>query len=162
MKLEPKREEYAISSTVRLGKKVVLSKWCNLYHCEIGDECHIGPFVEIQRNVRIGARCKISSHSFLCEGVFVGSEVFIGHGVIFTNDRYPQAVNEQGTLKKSDDWKCEVTVVEDEVSIGSGSIILPGIRIGRRSTIGAGSVVTKNVRSGATVVGNPARPVYKT
>lgn len=148
--------EHSIAPNVRLGKKVVLAKWTNLYGCEIGDETRIGPFVEIQRNVRVGTRCKISSHSLLCEGVFLGNNVFIGHGVVFTNDRYPKATNDEGELKKPSDWTCEQTVIEDEVSIGSGCTILPGVRIGRGAMVGAGSVVTRNIAPGSTVAGNPA------
>ena len=140
-----------------LGKDVWISKWAHLYGCEIDDETRVGPFVEIQKNVRIGKRCKISSHSFLCEGLTIGSEVFIGHGVIFTNDRFPAATTPEGTLKGTSDWQCEATILEDRVSIGSGSVILPGLRIGRNAMVGAGSVVTSNVPAGTTVAGNPAR-----
>ena len=144
-------------SNFSLGKNVSVSKWANLYGCEIDDETKVGPFVEIQKNVRIGKRCKISSHSFLCEGVTIGSEVFIGHGVIFTNDRYPAATTSKGALKIDSDWHCEATIIEDRASIGSGSIILPGLRIGRNAMIGAGSVVTSDVPAETTVAGNPAR-----
>ena len=144
-------------SDLSLGKNVSVSEWANLYGCEIDDETRVGPFVEIQKNVRIGKRCKISSHSFLCEGLSVGSEVFIGHGVIFTNDRYPKATTAEGALKGDSDWHCEATIVEDRASIGSGSTILPGLRIGRNAMIGAGSVVTSDVLAETTVAGNPAK-----
>lgn len=148
-----------ISADVLLGRDVVLAGWINLYGCEIGDESRIGPFVEIQKGVRIGARCKVSSHCFLCEGVTLGDEVFVGHGVMFTNDRYPRATNADGSLQGDDDWHCESTRVESRASIGSGATILCGVTIGEGATVGAGSVVTRDVPSGTTVAGNPARPM---
>ncbi|MCW1914811.1 N-acetyltransferase [Luteolibacter sp. GHJ8] len=129
----------------------------NLYGCYIGDETSIGTFVEIQKGVRVGARCKISSHSFICEGVRLGDGVFIGHNVSFTNDHYPRAVNADGSLKTAADWVCQRTFVEDGASIGSGSTILSGITIGAGAMVGAGSVVTRDVPPGAVVAGNPAR-----
>lgn len=144
---------------VKLGKKVWLSEFINLYDCEIGDETKVGPFVEIQRGVKVGSRCKISSHSFLCEGVSLGNGVFIGHGVMFTNDRNPKATNEDGELMSPYEWLLETTIVEDRVSIGSGAVILPGITLGEGCMVGAGAVVTRSVPAGATVVGNPARIV---
>jgi len=146
-----------IAPDVKLGKGVTMHAFVNLYGCSIGDETCIGTFVEIQKGVRIGARCKISSHSFICEGVRLGDGVFIGHNVSFTNDRYPRAVNADGSLKTDADWVCQRTFVEDGASIGSGSTILSGITIGAGAMVGAGSVVTRDVPPGAVVAGNPAR-----
>jgi acetyltransferase-like isoleucine patch superfamily enzyme len=129
----------------------------NLYGCEIGDETKIGSFVEIQKNARIGACCKISSHTFICEGVTLEDNVFIGHGVTFINDRYPRATNGNGQLKSEDDWNCEVTLVKRGASIGSGVTLLGGITVGENAIVGAGSVVTGDVPANATVAGNPAR-----
>lgn len=146
-----------IAADVKLGKGVTMHAFVNLYGCNIGDETSIGTFVEIQKGVRVGARCKISSHSFICEGVRLGDGVFIGHNVSFTNDRYPRAVNAEGSLKTADDWVCQRTFVEDGASIGSGCTILSGITIGAGAMVGAGSVVTRDVPPGAVVAGNPAR-----
>lgn len=146
-----------ISADVRLGRDVVLGGLVNLYGCEIGDETRIGPFVEIQKGVTIGARCKISSHSFLCQGVCLEDEVFIGHGVMFTNDRHPRATTPGGCLQGDGDWQCEETHVRRRASIGSGSTILCGVTIGEGAVVGAGSVVTRDVAPSATVAGNPAR-----
>jgi acetyltransferase-like isoleucine patch superfamily enzyme len=146
-----------IAPDVKLGKGVTMHAFVNLYGCSIGDETSIGTFVEIQKGVRVGARCKISSHSFICEGVRLGDGVFIGHNVSFTNDRYPRAVNADGSLKTAADWVCQRTFVEDGASIGSGSTILSGITIGAGAMVGAGSVVTRDVPPGAVVAGNPAR-----
>lgn len=129
----------------------------NLYGCAIGAETKIGPFVEIQKNVSVGKKCKISSHSFLCEGVTIGDEVFVGHGVMFINDRYPRATTADGKLQTGDDWKVIATRVEDRVSIGSGAVILCGVTLGEGALIGAGAVVTKDVPAGAQVAGIPAR-----
>lgn len=148
-----------IAADVKMGKGVVIRAFVNLYGCTIGDETRIGTFVEIQKGVRIGARCKVSSHSFICEGVLLGDGVFVGHNVSFTNDRYPRAVNGDGTLKTDADWTCQRTVVEDGASIGSGSTILGGITIGAGAMVGAGSVVTRDVPPGAVVAGNPAKPL---
>jgi acetyltransferase-like isoleucine patch superfamily enzyme len=148
-----------ISDDVLLGKDVVIRDFVNLYGCTIDDETTIGPFVEIQKGVRIGKRCKIQSHSFLCAGVTVEDEVFIGHGVMFMNDKYPAAVNADRTMKTEGDWECLPTVVKRRASIGSNASILPGVTIGEGATVGAGSVVTKDVPDGATVVGNPASEV---
>lgn len=142
---------------VRVGQDVIIQPFVNLYGCEIGDGTRIGPFVEIQRGVRIGKNCKISSHSFLCEGISLGNGVFIGHGVMFTNDRNPRACNADGSLQGNGDWAMETTTVEDGVSIGSGAILLPGIRLGRNAMIGAGAVVTRDVEAGQIVKGIPAR-----
>lgn len=150
-----------ISPDVILGKGVKFHGFCNLYGCEIGDETRIGTFVEIQKGVKVGARCKISSHSFICEGVTIEDGVFVGHGVVFVNDRYPKAVNPDGGLKDSKDWNCERTLVKNGASIGSGSTLMCGITIGENALVGAGSVVTRDVKDGATVAGNPAKPIRK-
>lgn len=146
-----------IADDVKLGTGVKLHAFVNLYGCEIGDDTRIGCFVEIQKGVKIGARCKISSHSFICEGVTIEEEVFIGHGVMFTNDRRPKAVNAAGELQGEDDWQCQRTLVRRGASIGSGVTILGGVTIGENAMVGAGSVVTHDVPDGATVAGNPAR-----
>lgn len=146
-----------ISSDVKLGQSVRLSRFINLYGCEVGDETKIGAFVEIQKNARVGRRCKISSHTFICEGVEIEDNVFIGHNVTFTNDRYPRATNSDGALQTEADWKPERTVVRKGASIGSGSTILSSLTIGENAMVGAGSVVTKSVPSNAIVAGNPAR-----
>lgn len=148
-----------IASDVKLGKDVRLSKFINLYGCEIGDETKIGAFVEIQKNVRVGARCKISSHSFICEGVEIEDRVFVGHGVKFTNDRFPRAANVDGSLQTEADWVVQPTLVKAGASIGSGSTILCNLTIGENALIGAGSVVTKDVPPNAIVAGNPARVI---
>jgi UDP-2-acetamido-3-amino-2,3-dideoxy-glucuronate N-acetyltransferase len=145
-----------ISSDVIMGQGVKLYGFCNLYGCQIGDETKIGTFVEIQKNAKVGARCKISSHTFICEGVTLEDGVFLGHGVTFVNDKYPRALTGEGVLQSEDDWPCQQTLVKQGASIGSGSIILGGITIGEGAMIGAGSVVTKDVAAGATVFGNPA------
>jgi len=142
---------------VKLGRNVRLHDFVNLYGCEIGDDVKIGTFVEIQKGATIGNRCKISSHSFICEGVTLEEGVFIGHSVTFTNDRYPRATNGNGDLQTEADWKCVRTLVKRGASIGSGATLLCGITIGENAMIGAGSVVTKDVPAGATVAGNPAR-----
>ena len=146
-----------IAPDVKLGKNVRLHAFINLYGCEIGDDVKIGAFVEIQKGVKIGNRCKISSHTFICEGVTLEDEVFVGHNVTFTNDRYPRATNRDGQLQAETDWECIRTLVKRSASIGSGATLLCGITIGENAMIGAGSVVTKDVPAGATVAGNPAR-----
>lgn len=146
-----------ISDDVVLGKDVKIYSFTNLYGCEIGDESKIGTFVEIQKGAKIGKRCKISSHSFLCEGVILEDNVFIGHNVTFTNDRNPRATNPDGSTQTDDDWHCEETLVKKGASIGSGATLLCGLTIGEGALVGAGSVVTKSVPPGATVAGNPAR-----
>ena len=148
-----------IAPDVRLGKNVRLHGFVNLYGCEIGDDVKIGTFVEIQRGAKIGNRCKISSHTFICEGVTLEDEVFVGHSVVFTNDLHPRATNTDGQLQTDVDWKCVPTLVKRRASIGSGATLLCGITIGENAMIGAGSVVTKDVPPGAIVVGNPARVV---
>jgi UDP-2-acetamido-3-amino-2,3-dideoxy-glucuronate N-acetyltransferase len=150
-------EFVAIAPTVKLGKDVRLSKFVNLYGCEIGDETKIGAFVEIQKNASVGKRCKISSHTFVCEGVEIQDNVFIGHGVTFINDSYPRATTAAGELQTEADWKVEKTVVRKGASIGSGSTILSNVTIGENAIVGAGSVVTNDVPTNAIVAGNPAR-----
>jgi acetyltransferase-like isoleucine patch superfamily enzyme len=142
---------------VKLGRDVRLSKFINLYGCEIGDETKVGAFVEIQKNASVGKRCKISSHSFICEGVHIEDNVFVGHGVTFINDIYPRATTAEGNLQTEADWKVENTLIKKGVSIGSGATILSGITIGENAIVGAGSVVTKDVPSNAVVAGNPAK-----
>lgn len=146
-----------IAPDVKLGTGVVVSSFVNLYGCEIGDETKIGAFVEIQRGAKVGHRCKISSHSFLCEGVTLEDEVFIGHNVTFINDRYPRATSAGGKLKTDKDWKCSPTLVKKGASIGSGATLLCGVTVGEAAIVGAGSVVTKDVPPHAVVAGNPAR-----
>lgn len=146
-----------IAPDVKLGENVRIYGFTNLYGCEIGKDAKIGAFVEIQKGVKIGARCKISSHSFICEGVTIEDEVFIGHNVTFINDRHPRATNEAGQLQTESDWSCVKTLVKRGASIGSGATILCGITIGENSMVGAGSVVTKDVLPGTVVAGNPAR-----
>lgn len=148
-----------IAPDVKLGKGVQLGPFVNLYGCEIGDETKIGAFVEIQKGVRVGSRCKISSHSFLCEGVTLEDEVFIGHNVTFINDRYPRATTPQGKLQSEADWRCVPTVVKRRASIGSGATVLCGVTVGEGAIVGAGSVVTRDVPAWAVVAGNPARVV---
>jgi acetyltransferase-like isoleucine patch superfamily enzyme len=148
-----------VAADVKLGRRVRLSAFVNLYGCEIGDDVKIGTFVEIQKGARVGNRCKISSHTFICEGVTIEDEVFIGHGVTFINDRYPRATTTEGELQTEADWACVPTVAKRGASIGSGATILCGITIGEGATVGAGSVVTKDVPPGAVVAGNPARPL---
>jgi acetyltransferase-like isoleucine patch superfamily enzyme len=147
----------AIGDNVRLGKDIKLSKFINLYGCEIGDGCKIGAFVEIQKNAIVGKRCKISSHTFICEGVTVEDNVFIGHGVMFINDSYPRATARDGNLQTEADWSVERTIVKKGASIGSGATILSNLSIGENAIVGAGSVVTKNVPANSIVAGNPAR-----
>lgn len=146
-----------IAPTVKLGKDVKLSNFINLYGCEIGDDTKIGAFVEVQKNARVGRRCKISSHTFVCEGVDIEDNVFIGHNVAFINDSYPRATSETGGLQTETDWQVEKTVVRKGASIGSGSTILSKITVGENAIVGAGSVVTKDVPANAIVAGNPAR-----
>jgi len=146
-----------IAPDVRLGRKVQVFGYVNLYGCEIGDEVKIGAFVEIQKGVKVGNRCKISSHTFICEGVTIEDEVFIGHNVTFINDLFPRATTPGGGLKTGADWECTPTLVKKGASIGSSATILCGVTIGEGAIVGAGSVVTKSVPPGAIVAGNPAR-----
>jgi acetyltransferase-like isoleucine patch superfamily enzyme len=146
-----------IADDVKLGVNVRLSKFINLYGCEIGDETKIGAFVEIQKNAKVGNRCKVSSHSFICEGVTIEDNVFIGHGVMFTNDSYPRATTGDGSLQTEADWKVEKTVVRRGASIGTGTTILPNVSIGENAIVGAGSVITRDVPANAVVAGNPAK-----
>jgi acetyltransferase-like isoleucine patch superfamily enzyme len=146
-----------IAPDVKLGQDVKLSKFINLYGCEVGDETKIGAFVEIQKNATVGKRCKISSHTFICEGVTIEDNVFIGHGVMFINDSYPRAIAAGGKLQTEADWKVERTVVKKGASIGSGATILSNLSIGENAIVGAGSVVTKDVPPNSIVVGNPAK-----
>ena len=148
---------YRIVNDVEFGTGVVVQAFTNLYGCSIGDDTRSGTFVEIQRGARIGARCKIQSHTFICDGVEIGDEVFVGHGVMFINDMHPRAATESGELKAGDDWELVRTYVEDRASIGTGAVILGGVRIGAGALVGAGAVVTRDVPAGATVVGSPAR-----
>ena len=153
-------EYCSIAPDVKLGKGVKLSKFINMYGCEIGDDTKIGAFVEIQKNASVGRQCKISSHSFVCEGVTIEDNVFIGHGVMFINDIYPRATA-NGQLQTEADWKVERTVIKNGASIGTGATILANVTIGENAIVGAGSVVTKNVPANCIVAGNPARVLRK-
>jgi len=148
---------YRLVNDVEFGTGVVVQAFTNLYGCSIGDDSRIGTFVEVQRGARIGARCKIQSHAFICDGVEIGDEVFVGHGVMFINDLRPAAATEDGELQTGDDWELIRTYVEDRASIGTGAVILGGVRIGCGALVGAGAVVTRDVAPGAVVVGSPAR-----
>jgi len=150
-------EYLSIAPDVKLGRGVRLSKFINLYGCEIGDETKVGAFVEVQKNAKIGKRCKISSHTFICEGVTIEDNVFIGHGVTFINDSYPRATTPEGALQNEKDWRVEHTLVKTGASVGSGATILSNVVIGEDAIVGAGSVVTKNVLPRTIVAGNPAR-----
>ena len=153
-------EHCSIAPDVKLGKGVKLSKFINMYGCEIGDDTKIGAFVEIQKNASVGRRCKISSHTFICEGVTIEDNVFIGHGVMFINDIYPRATA-NGQLQTEADWKVDRTVIKNGASIGTGATILANVSIGENAIIGAGSVVTKNVPANCIVAGNPAKVLRK-
>jgi UDP-2-acetamido-3-amino-2,3-dideoxy-glucuronate N-acetyltransferase len=146
-----------VAADVCLGNEVKIQDFVNLYGCEIGDQTRIGPFVEVQKNVKIGKRCKIQSHTFICEGVTIEDEVMIGHGVMFINDRDPWAVNPDGSLKTEADWTCSPTVVRNRAAVGSNATILCGVTIGEGALVGAGAVVTKDVPANTVVVGNPAK-----
>lgn len=150
-------EYQCIAPSVKLGKDVKLSKFINLYGCEIGDGTKIGAFVEIQKNSTVGKNCKISSHTFVCEGVSIEDGVFIGHNVAFINDSYPRAVTEDGQMQTEADWKVERTTIKKGASVGSGSTILANVTVGENALVGAGSVVTKDVPPNAIVAGNPAK-----
>lgn len=158
MSLQGISTEYvAISPDVKLGNNVSLAKFVNLYGCTVGDNSKIGAFVEIQKNSIVGCNCKISSHSFICEGVAIEDNVFIGHGVIFINDKYPRSVNDDGTIQTEVDWEVTKTIVKKGASIGSNATILCGVTIGEDAIVGAGSVVTKDVPPFTIVAGNPIR-----
>jgi acetyltransferase-like isoleucine patch superfamily enzyme len=146
-----------VTADVKLGANVKLFNFVNLYGCEIGDNTKIGTFVEIQKNARVGANCKISSHTFICEGVTIEDDVFVGHGVMFINDSYPRATDSGGRLQTEKDWKVETTLIKKGASIGSGATILANVTIGEQAIVGAGSVVTKDVPALTIVAGNPAR-----
>jgi UDP-2-acetamido-3-amino-2,3-dideoxy-glucuronate N-acetyltransferase len=148
-----------IASNVILGENVILNDFINLYGCSIGDNTKIGPFVEVQKNASIGKRCKISSHTFICEGVTIEDDVFVGHGVMFINDKYPRSSNESGELQTEDDWEVVSTIVKQGASIGSNATLLCGITVGSGSIVGAGSVVTRDVPDKTVVAGNPARVI---
>ncbi|MFL6209396.1 MAG: acyltransferase [Pyrinomonadaceae bacterium] len=150
-----------IAPDVKLGRDVRIYNFVNLYGCEIGDETRLGTFVEIQQGATVGARCKISSHTFICEGVRIEDEVFVGHGVQFINDRYPRATAPDGTPQTAADWALETTIVRRGASIGTGATILGGLEIGAGAIVGAGAVVTRTVPPGATVAGNPARVIKR-
>jgi acetyltransferase-like isoleucine patch superfamily enzyme len=160
MSREPSNEApYRLIDDCRFGEDVVVHAHVNLYGCEIGDRSRIGTFVEIQRGASVGSACKVQSHAFVCEGVTIGDRVFVGHGVVFVNDKRPRAANPDGGLAGPGDWELLATVVEDGASIGSGAVVLGGVTIGAGATVGAGAVVTRDVAPGSTVVGNPARPL---
>src|SRR5215204_3468382 len=150
-------EYVCVAPDVKLGKDVKLGRFINLYGCEIGDETKLGAFVEIQKNATVGKRCKISSHTFICEGVTIEDHVFIGHGVTFINDSFPRATTADGALQTASDWSVEATLVRTGASVGSGATILSNVVIGEHAIVGAGSVVTRDVPAHAIVAGNPAR-----
>jgi UDP-2-acetamido-3-amino-2,3-dideoxy-glucuronate N-acetyltransferase len=149
---------YRLIDDVEFGENVVVQAFANLYGCTIGDNTRVGPFVEIQRGAIIGANCKIQSHTFICDGVTIEDEVFVGHGVMFVNDRTPRATSPEGRLQADGEWEMLPTVVERGASLGSGAVILGGLRVGEGALVGAGAVVTQDVEPGTVVVGSPARP----
>lgn len=148
---------YRLIDDVEFGEDVIVQSFTNLYGCRVGQGARIGPFVEIQAGAAIGARCKVQSHSFICTGVTIEDEVFVGHGVVFINDKRPRATTEEGLLQTEEDWELLPTVVERKATLGSGAVIMGGLRIGEGALIGAGAVVTSDVAPGTIVVGNPAR-----
>jgi UDP-2-acetamido-3-amino-2,3-dideoxy-glucuronate N-acetyltransferase len=148
---------YRLLSNVDFGEDVVVQAFTNLYGCRIGDHSRVGPFVEIQSGVEVGASCKIQSHSFICTGVTIEDEVFVGHGVIFINDKRPRSTTDEGELQTDEDWELIETVIERRASLGSGAIIMGGVRVGAGAIVGAGAMVTKDVAPGEVVAGNPAR-----
>jgi len=150
-------DHLCIAPDVKLGRNVKLSKFINMYGCEVGDNTKVGAFVEIQKNAQVGKNCKISSHTFICEGVVIEDDVFIGHGVTFINDSFPRATTAGGQLQTESDWKVERTLVKRGASIGSGATVLANLTVGENAIVGAGSVVTKDVPANAIVAGNPAR-----
>lgn len=155
----PEASVRQIATGVRMGRNVRIYDFTNLYGCEIGDDVRIGTFVEIQKGAKIGNRCKISSHTFICEGVTLEDEVFLGHHVVFTNDLYPRATNAEGKLQTDADWQCIPTLIKRGASVGSGAVLLCGVTVGEGAIIGAGSVVTRDVPAGMIAVGNPARVI---
>jgi len=152
---------YRLVNDVEFGEGVVVQAFTNLYGCAIGDESRIGTFVEVQRGASIGRRCKIQSHTFICEGVDIGDEVFVGHGVVFINDARPRATTDDGALQTDSDWTLLRTVVSDRASIGSGAVVMGGVTIGPGALVGAGAVVTRDVAAGETVAGVPARVLVR-
>jgi acetyltransferase-like isoleucine patch superfamily enzyme len=150
-----------ITPDVMIGEGVKIFNFVNLYGCSIGDNTKVGTFVEIQKNASIGANCKVSSHTFICEGVTIEDEVFVGHNVTFINDRFPRSTTEDGTIQTEADWHCETTLIKRRVSIGSSATLLCGVTVGENAIIGAGSVVTKDVPANTIVAGNPARVIRK-
>ena len=153
---------YRLLDDVVFGHNVVVSPFTNLYGCQIGDDTRVGPFVEIQRGAIVGARCKIQSHAFICTGVTIEDDVFVGHGALFINDKFPRATTDSGALKTEADWVLASTFVERGAALGSGAVVVGGVRIGSGALIGAGAVVTRNVAPGETVAGVPARPTRPT
>lgn len=152
---------YRLISDVEFGQGVVVQSFTNLYGCVIGDETRIGPFVEIQRGAVVGSRCKVQSHTFICDGVTIEDEVFIGHGVMFINDKHPRATTDAGPLQTEADWQLLPAIVERGASLGSGVVVMGGVRIGAGAIVGAGAVVTRDVPAGETVAGLPARPLQR-
>jgi UDP-2-acetamido-3-amino-2,3-dideoxy-glucuronate N-acetyltransferase len=152
---------YRLLNDVSFGENVIVFSFTNLYGCRIGDNTRVGPFVEIQRGATIGASCKIQSHAFICDGVEIGDEVFVGHGAIFINDKSPRATSDEGLLQTEADWELLPTIVERGAALGSGAVILGGVRIGEGALVGAGAVVTRDVAAREVVVGNPARPLVR-
>jgi acetyltransferase-like isoleucine patch superfamily enzyme len=159
--MDPSQFQPKVAPSVKLGQRVILNAFTNLYGCEIGDDSRIGTFVEIQKGAKVGSRCKISSHSFICEGVTIEDEVFVGHNVTFTNDLFPRATRTDGSMQSDADWKCVPTLIKRGASIGSSATILCGVTIGERAMVGAGAVVTKDVPANTLVAGNPARILRK-
>ena len=158
MSASPSNEApYRLLDDVQFGKRVSVGPFTNLYGCAIGDDTRIGPFVEIQRGATVGARCKIQSHTFICEGVTIEDEVFVGHGVVFVNDKYPRSTRPDGVLQDDEDWALLPTTVARGASLGSGSLVLGGVRVGEGAIVGAGAVVTRSVPAGCVVAGSPAR-----
>lgn len=157
MAAQPLQSNVSVAEDVVLGERVKLAPYVNLYGCSVGDDSRLGAFVEIQRDASVGARCKISSHTFICSGVTIEDEVFVGHGVVFINDRFPRAINDEGLPQSESDWRLERTAVRCHASIGSGAVIMCGVEIGEGAVVGAGAVVTRNVPANGVVAGVPAR-----